>query len=79
MNWQTRKTEQVHTVLPLCFEDYTFKSWRRSEKCPMYVLKLSSIACTWLELVDLTFFCPCTSLLAQLPNGHELATDVQLA
>ena len=34
------------------------RSWKQYENYPMYVLNLSSNACTWLELVDLTFFGP---------------------
>ena len=38
--------------------------------------RLSWNACTWLELVDLTFYGQWPNLLALSPNGHELVTNV---
>ena len=54
---------------------YDIEGGAKNCACPLYALKWSWNACTWLELVDLTFFGPQTSLLSQSPDGHELVTD----
>ena len=49
------------------------------ENCPRCAHKLSWNACTWHELVGLTFYDQWTNLLDQSPNGQEHVTEYQLA
>ena len=75
-----KKTEHLYKVSSPCLDDHNFKKeeletvGELSDVCSQIVLN----TCMWLELADLTFFEPYTSLLARSPNGHELVTDVQL-
>ena len=59
-NWQTKRQSNCTQFQRLARMITTSRrrSWKQSENCPMYVLKSSQNACTWLELVDLTFYGP---------------------
>ena len=80
VNWQTKRRNNCTKFQRFACMTITSRrrSWRRSENCPMYAPKLLWNACTWHELVDLTFFGQWTNFFDLSQNGPEHVTNAWL-
>ena len=76
-----KKTEQFYKVSSPCLDMITIsrkRNWNQLQTCHRYAHKFSWHACTWHELVDLTFFCQWTKLARSVTKWTS-ACDRRLA
>ena len=77
VSWRTRRHGSC-TKSQLCAWMITIswkRNWNQLENCRKYAHKLSWNACTWHELVDLTFYGQWINLHDRLQNGPKLVTN----
>ena len=72
-----KKGEQLYKVPSPCLDDHQIKKKNRRRKvnCRKFALMLSKNACTWHELVDLTFCGQSINWHDRSQNGHKPVTD----